>query len=42
MPRSVPQIKWLRVEDFAKFIENEIKKGIDYLPANYKEIILNR
>ena len=42
MLRSVPQIKWLRVENFAKFTEHEIKKGIDYLPANYKEIILNR
>ena len=41
-PRSVPQIKGLRVEDFVNFIETEIDSGVDYLPNNYKEITLNR
>ena len=41
-PRSVPQIKELRVEDFVYFIETEVDNGIDYLPQNYKEITLNR
>ena len=41
-PRSVPQKKGLRVEDFANFIETEFDSGVDYLPNNYKEIILNR
>ena len=41
-PRSVPQIKGLRVEDFINFIETEIVGGEDYLPENYKEITLNR
>ena len=41
-PRSVPQIKGLRVEDFVYFIETEVDNGIDYLPQNYKEITLNR
>ena len=41
-PRSVPQIKGLRVEDFVNFIETEIDSGVDYLPNNYKEIALNR
>ena len=35
-PRSVPQIKVTRVEDFIYFIENEIEGGIDYLPEKYK------
>ena len=40
--RSVPQIKGLRVEDFIYFIENETDEGIQNLPKNYKEIVLNR
>ena len=42
MPRSVPQIKGLGVEDFVCFIETEVDYGVDYLPKNYKEITLNR
>ena len=42
MPRSVPQIKGLTVEDFVSFIETEVDYGVDYLPKNYKEITLNR
>ena len=42
MPRSVPQKKGLRVEDFVSFIETEVDYGVDYLPKNYKEITLNR
>ena len=41
MPRSVPQIKGLRVKDFVCFIETEVDYGVDYLPKNYKEITLN-
>ena len=41
-PRSVKQIKGLRVEDFVYFIETEVDNGIDCLPQNYKEITLNR
>ena len=41
-PRSVPQIKGLRVEDFINFIESEVEDGVDYLPENYKEVTLNR
>ena len=41
-PRVVPQIKGLRVEDFANSVENEIEDEIDYFPENYKEITLNR
>ena len=41
-PRSVPQIKELRVEDFVYFIKTEVDNGIDYLPQNYKETTLNR
>ena len=41
-PRSVPQIKDLRVEDFAYFIETEVDNGVEYLPENYKEVTLNR
>ena len=39
-PRSVPQIKRLRVEDFVYFIETEVANGTDYLPENYKEVTL--
>ena len=42
MPRSVPQIKGLTVEDFVNFIETEVDYGVHYLPKNYKEITLNR
>ena len=41
-PRSVPQIKGLRVEDFVHFIETEVENGTEYLPENYKETTLNR
>ena len=41
-PKSVPQIKGLRVEDFVNFIVNEVDNGVDYLPENYKEVALNR
>ena len=40
--RSVPQIKGLRVEDFIYFIENETDNGVQYLPENYREMVLNR
>ena len=38
MPRSVPQIKGLRVEDFVCFIETEVDYGVDYLPKTTKKL----
>ena len=40
--RSVSQIKGLRVEYFIYFIENETENEIQYLPENYREMVLNR
>ena len=39
-PRSVPQIKGLRVEDFVDFIENETEDGVNYLSENYRQITM--
>ena len=38
MPRSVPQIKGLTVEDFVSFIETEVDYGVDYLPKTTKKL----
>ena len=38
MPRSVPQIKGLRVEDFVSFIETEVHYGVHYLPKTTKKL----
>ena len=40
--KSVPKIKYLRVEDFAYFIENKTEGRIDYLPEKFKEMSINR
>ena len=40
--RIVPQIKGLKVEDFVRFLETETDNGVEYLPQNYKELIMNR
>ena len=38
MPRSVPQIKGLTVEDFVCFIETEVDNGVDYIPKTTKKL----
>ena len=38
MPRSVPQIKGLTVEDFVCFIETEVHYGVHYLPKTTKKL----
>ena len=39
MPRSVPQIKGLTVEDFVCFIETEVDYGVHYLPKLQRNYI---
>ena len=40
--KIVTQIKGLRVNDFVRSLETESKNGVEYLPQNYKELIMSR